>query len=55
VIAGGWLVGELGAPVWALAILVGLKTLFDLGVAMFFSARHENPARVLHALRKRRD
>ncbi len=55
VIAGGWLIGEMGSPVWALAVLVGIKTLFDLGVALFFSTRTRNAGNVLAALRKDRD
>jgi len=53
VIAGGWLISEVGAPVWALAILVGVKTLCDLAVAAFFSVRRENAVAALSALRKR--
>jgi len=55
VLAGGWLISEVGAPVWALAILVGVKTLCDLAVAAFFSARGPGAAATLAALRKRRD
>jgi hypothetical protein len=55
VIAGGWLVAEMGAPVWALAILVGVKTAFDFAVAAFFSARTGNVSEAFAALRKRRD
>lgn len=55
VIACGWLIDEMGSPVWALAILVGLKTAFDLGVAVFFSTRTGNAGNVLAALRNRRD
>lgn len=39
VIAGGWLIGEIGSPVWALAILVAVKSVFDLAVAWITSAR----------------
>ncbi len=55
ILAGGWLVSELGTPVWALAILVGVKTLFDMGVAVFFSTRTGNTGNVLTELRNRRD
>jgi len=55
VLAGGWLVSELGTPVWALAVLVTVKTLFDLGVAAFFSTRTGNTGNVLAALRTKRD
>ena len=55
VIAGGWLINEVGAPVWALAILVGVKTLSDLVVAAFFSIGRKNTLATLAALRKQRD
>ncbi|MCE9523113.1 MAG: DUF6498-containing protein [Alphaproteobacteria bacterium] len=55
VLAGGWLIGEIGSPVWALVILVGVKTLFDAGVALIFSGRTGNVGNVLAALRTRRD
>lgn len=55
VLAGGWFVGEMGSPVWALAILVGVKTLFDLGVAWLSSGRTGNAGNVLAALRKPQD
>jgi hypothetical protein len=55
VLAGGWLIGELGAPVWALAILVGVKTLFDLGVVALDTLRAGESAGTIAALRKRRD
>jgi Family of unknown function (DUF6498) len=54
VLAGGWLVTELGTPVWALVVLVGVKTLFDTGVAVFFPTRTGNTGNVLAALRKKR-
>jgi hypothetical protein len=55
VLAGGWLIDELGTPVWALVILVAVKTLFDLGLAVMSAAGTSDPAQVLAALRKRRD
>lgn len=55
VLAGGWLVSEMGSPVWALVILVGIKTAFDLGIAWLTSPATGNPAGVLAALRKPRD
>jgi len=55
VLAGGWLIGEIGSPVWALVILVGVKTMFDLGVAWLSSGRTGNVGNVLAALRKQRD
>ena len=55
VLAGGWLVGEMGSPVWALAILVGIKTAFDLGIAWLTSPPTGNPAAVFSALRIKRD
>lgn len=55
VLAGGWFVGEMGSPVWALAILVGFKTAFDLGIAWLTSPAAGNPAALFGALRKPRD
>lgn len=55
VLAGGWLIGEIGAPVWALAILVGVKTLFDLGIAAFTQAKSTASSAVFGALRKPKD
>ncbi|MDZ4869209.1 MAG: DUF6498-containing protein [Alphaproteobacteria bacterium] len=55
VLAGGWLVGEMGSPIWALAILVGIKTAFDLGIAWLTSPATGNPTGVFRALRKPRD
>jgi len=55
VLAGGWLIGEMGSPVWALAILVGIKTAFDLGVTWLTSPPAGIPAGVFGALRKPRD
>jgi hypothetical protein len=55
VLAGGWLIDEMGAPVWALAILVGIKTALDLGISWLTSPATGNPAAVLSALRKPRD
>ncbi len=53
VIAGGWLVGELGAPIWALAILVLVKTLSDLVIGLVFAPGGGSSAEALAALRKR--
>jgi Family of unknown function (DUF6498) len=55
VIAGGWLLTEFGSPVWALAILVGVKSLFDLGVASISSMRSRTTGNVVAALSKRGD
>lgn len=55
VLAGGWLIDEIGSPVWALVILVGIKTAFDLGVTWLTSPPTGNPAGVFGALRKPRD
>jgi Family of unknown function (DUF6498) len=55
VLAGGWLISEVGSPVWALAVLVGVKSLFDLGVALIYSGRTGNAGNVLAALSKRED
>lgn len=55
VIAGGWFVGELGSPVWALAILVGVKVMFELAVAWISSGRTGNEGNDLAALRTRGD
>lgn len=55
VLAGGWLIDEMGSPIWALAILVGIKTAFDLGVTWVLSPPTGNPSGILAALRKPRD
>jgi hypothetical protein len=55
VLAGGWLIDGMGSPVWALAILVGIKTAFDLGIAWLTSPATGNPAGVFSALRIKRD
>jgi len=55
VLAGGWLIDEMGSPVWALAILVGIKTAFDLGIAWLTSPATGNPAGLFGALRIKRD
>ena len=55
VLAGGWLVSEFGSPVWAVAILVGVKSAFDLGVATISSVRRGASGNVLAALAKRGD
>jgi len=55
VLAGGWLVSEMGSPIWALVILVGIKTAFDLGITWLTSPQTGNPAGVFSALRIKRD
>lgn len=55
VLAGGFLIDQMGSPVWALALLVGIKTAFDLGVAWLTSPPTGNPAGVFGALRIKRD
>jgi hypothetical protein len=55
VLAGGWLVSEMGSPIWALVILVGIKTAFDLGITWLTSPQTGNPAGVFRALRIKRD
>lgn len=58
VIAGGWFVSELGQPIWALVILVGVKMLCDLGIAAvssMFSGSGESVGATMRALRKPRD
>ncbi len=53
VLAGGWLVGEMGSPIWALAILVAVKTLCDLAIGLFFTPGAAQPKETVAALRKR--
>jgi hypothetical protein len=53
VILGGFLIGEFGAPVWALAALVAVKTLADLFFALVFAPGGRTPAETLATLRKR--
>ena len=36
VLLGGFLIGSLGAPVWALAALVAVKTVSDVAIALLF-------------------
>ncbi len=55
VLLGGFLIGEMGSPVWALAALVVVKTLSDLFIALVFAPGGRTPAEVLAALRKSRD
>jgi hypothetical protein len=55
VLAGAWAIDEMGSPVWALAILVAIKTFFDLGGTWLTSPPEGNPMRVFGALRKPRD
>jgi Family of unknown function (DUF6498) len=55
VIAGGWLLMELGTPVWALAVLVGVKSAFDVGAVLISFVRSGNAGNLVAALRKRGD
>jgi len=55
VILGGFLIGQMGAPVWALAALVVVKTLCDAFLALVFAPGKGTPAVILGALRKPRD
>lgn len=55
VLLGGFLIGEMGAPVWALAALVVVKTLCDAFFALVFAPGGGSPAETLAALRKSRD
>ena len=50
IIAAGWFVGEAGSPIWALVILVALKTVGDVGFQIFqFKG---DPGNVVVSLRK---
>jgi hypothetical protein len=53
IIAGGWFIAEMGNPVWAVALLVTLKTIGDLGFQMF--QFQGVPGNVVVSLRKTRD
>jgi|CXWL01.1.fsa_nt_gi hypothetical protein len=53
VLLGGFLIGEMGSPVWALAALVAVKALSDLFIGLVFAPGGRTPADVLAALRKR--
>ena len=55
VILGGFLIGEMGSPVWPLVALVVVKTLSDLLIGLIFTPGGRTPAEVLAALRKSRD
>lgn len=55
VIAGGWLIGEVGSPVWALAILVVVKSAFDFAMAWIATAKTPQIGGIFAALRKTRD
>ena len=55
VILGGFLIGEMGAPVWALAALVVVKTLSDLFIGLVFAPGGRTGTEVLASLRKSRD
>lgn len=55
VLLGGFLIGEMGSPVWALAALVLVKTLCDAFFALVFAPGAGTAAQTLAALRKPRD
>lgn len=55
VLLGGFLISEMGSPVWALAALVIVKTLSDVFIGLVFAPGGRTPAQVLAALRKSRD
>ncbi len=52
VLLGGFLIGQMGAPVWALAALVVVKTLCDAFFALVFAPGGGSPAETFAALRK---
>jgi hypothetical protein len=52
VLAGGWFVAEAGSPVWALAILVAIKSICDVVIALFFTPGAPKAKEIATALRK---
>lgn len=55
VIVGGFLIDVLGAPVWALAVLVVMKTISDVFIGLVLTPGGRTPDELLAALRKLRD
>lgn len=55
VVLGGWFIEEAGSPVWALAILVAVKTFADIAVMFWNVNFHVDSDGVITALRKPRD
>jgi hypothetical protein len=55
VVLGGWFIEEIGAPFWALAILVAVKTFADLAVMFWNVSFTVDSNGVISALRKPRD
>lgn len=55
VVLGGWFIDEIGAPVWALAILVAVKTFADLAMMFWNTSFTVDSDGVITALRKPRD
>jgi hypothetical protein len=55
VVFGGWFIDEVGAPVWALAILVAVKTFADLAIMLWNVSFTVDSTGVVSALRKPRD
>lgn len=52
VVLGGWFIEEVGAPVWALAILVAVKTFADLAIMFWNMSFTVDSTGVVSALRK---
>jgi hypothetical protein len=55
VIIGGFLIDVVGAPVWALAVLVAVKTISDVFIGLLLTPGGRAPEELLAALRKLRD
>lgn len=55
VIAGGFAIGELGAPIWALAALVVVKSISDIAIGLLFTPGTRTSPGTFTALRKPRD
>lgn len=55
VIVGGFLITAIGAPIWALVVLVMVKTLCDVFIGLVLTPGGRTPAELLAALRKLRD
>jgi hypothetical protein len=55
VILGGFLIDVVGAPIWALAVLVVVKTISDVFIGLVLTPGGRTPEELLAALRKLRD